>query len=117
LEHFVKLLGFTPHEALISATAGVAALMMQGHELGKIKEGYYADCILVDGNPLEDITILQDHDKLNIIMINGRVHKAGRHEYIRQDVYLPVAGQDGNSHPIVPDAEFPELKKQMQKSY
>jgi imidazolonepropionase-like amidohydrolase len=83
LEHFTKLLGFTPHESILSATAGVAALLMRGHELGKIKEGYYADCILVDGNPLDDITILQDHDKLNVIIINGRVHKAGRREYVR----------------------------------
>jgi imidazolonepropionase-like amidohydrolase len=49
---------------------------MRSHELGKIKAGYLADCILVDGNPLEDITVLQDHDKLNVIVVNGRVHKA-----------------------------------------
>lgn len=77
LEHFVNLLGFTPHESIIAATAGIAALMMRPNELGKIQPGYYADCILVDGDPLEDISILQDHDKLNVIMINGRVHKAG----------------------------------------
>lgn len=77
LEHFVKLLGFTPHEAIIAATAGVAALMMRSGELGKIQKGYYADCILVDGDPLADISILQDHDRLNVICINGRVHKAG----------------------------------------
>lgn len=81
LEHFVTLLGFTPMESIIAATAGVAKLFMREHELGKVQEGYYADCILVDGSPLEDITILQDHDKLNIIVINGRVHKAGRKEY------------------------------------
>jgi hypothetical protein len=38
LEHFVKLLGFTPHEAIIAATAGVAKLFMRGHELGAIRE-------------------------------------------------------------------------------
>lgn len=77
----MKLLGFTPHESIIAATAGVAALLMRGHELGRIAPGYYADCILVDGNPLEDISILQDHDRLNVIIINGRVHKAGWKEY------------------------------------
>lgn len=111
LEHFVKLLGFTPMESLIAATAGVAKLLMRDHELGKIQEGFYGDCILVDGNPLEDITVLQDHDKLNVIVINGRVHKAGRKEYVAP----PVAGQDHNAHPIVPD--FPEVKKDMQKNY
>lgn len=72
---------------------------MRGHELGQVKEGYYADVILVDGDPLKDIEILQDHDRLNVIVINGRVHKAGRAEYVAP----PVAGQDANSHPIVPD--------------
>lgn len=111
LAHFVNLLGFTPMEALIAATAGVAKLFMRENELGMIKEGYFADCILVDGNPLEEIEVLQDHDKLNVILINGRVHKAGRKEYVAP----PVAGQDGNAHPIVPD--FPEVKKEMQKNY
>jgi len=111
LAHFVDLLGFTPMESLIAATAGVAKLMMRENELGKISEGYYADCILVDGNPLEDITILQDHEKLNVICINGRVHKAGRREFLPP----PVAGQDDNAHPIVPD--FPEVQKEMQKNY
>jgi len=113
LEHFVKLLGFTPHEALIAATAGVAKLMMRSDNLGKIQPGYFADCILVDGNPLDDITILQDHSKLNIICINGRVHKAGRKEYIPP----PVAGQDNNSHVIVPDMEYPDVERAMQKQY
>ncbi|CAK1358956.1 unnamed protein product [Cercospora beticola] len=113
LAHFVDLLKFTPHEAILAATRGVAALFMRGHELGQIKPGYYADCILVDGNPLEDITILQDHDKLNVICINGRVHKAGRKEFIPP----PVSGQDGNAHVIVPDMEVPEVKRDMQKNY
>jgi len=104
-------LGFTPMEAIIAATAGVAKLFMREHELGRIQEGYYGDCILVDGDPLEDIKVLQDHDKLNVIVINGRVHKAGRKEYVPP----PVAGQDDDRHPIVPD--FPEVKKQMQKNY
>jgi imidazolonepropionase-like amidohydrolase len=63
-------------DAIIAATAGVAELFFQPHELGKVQPGYFADCILVDGNPLEDIKILQDKDKLKAIMINGRLHKS-----------------------------------------
>ncbi|KAJ9228638.1 hypothetical protein DTO207G8_8333 [Paecilomyces variotii] len=81
LEHFVKLLDFTPMEAIIAATAGVGKLFMQEHELGKVQPGFYADMILVDGNPLEDITIFQDHTKLNVIMINGRIHKASPKDF------------------------------------
>ena len=54
---------------------------MRSHEMGQIKPGNYADCLLVDGDPLEEIELLQDHDRLNVIVINGRVHKAGRKEY------------------------------------
>lgn len=72
-------------ESILAATAGVAKLFMREDELGKIAPGYYADCILVDGNPLEDITILQNHDKLNVIMINGRIHKASYKEFLKTD--------------------------------
>ena len=111
----MKLLDFTPHEAIIAATRGVAKLMMRPHELGQVKTGYYADCILVNGNPLEDITVLQDHDKLDVICINGRVHKAGGKEFVPP----PVSGQDGGRHVIVPDmqSELPEVKRQMQKQW
>lgn len=85
LEHFVKLLDFTPMESIIAATAGVAKLFMQEDELGKIKPGYLADCILVDGNPIENISILQEHDKLNIIMINGRIYKASSKEFVKAE--------------------------------
>lgn len=90
LEHFVKILDFTPMESIISATAGVAKLFMREDELGKILPGYFADCILVDGNPLDDISILQDHDKLNVILINGRVHKASYKEFTKIEAPTPI---------------------------
>lgn len=83
---------------------------MRSDVMGQIKIGNYADCVLVDGKPLDDVEVLQDHDKLNVIMINGRVHKAGRTEYVAP----PIAGQDGNSHTIVPD--YPQVKREMQKN-
>jgi len=109
LEHFVKLFGYTPMETILLATAEGGKLFMREHELGKIQPGYFADCILVNGNPLEDITILQDHDKLDVIMINGRVHKSSPLEHYQP---LPIAGQGGRV--IVPDLKFPEQKKDMQ---
>lgn len=69
-------------ESLLAATAGVAKLFMREHELGMIAPGYFADCILVDGNPLEDISVLQNHDKLDMILINGRIHKAVQNEFM-----------------------------------
>ncbi|MDI1489553.1 MAG: hypothetical protein OHK93_000750 [Ramalina farinacea] len=81
LEHFVKLLDFTPMKSIIAATAGVAKLFMQENELGKIAPGFYADCILVNGDPLKDISVLQEHDKLDVMMINARLHKASFREF------------------------------------
>ncbi len=99
-------MGFTSHESIIAATYGVAKLMLRANEMGQVKAGNYADLILVDGNPIENIDVLQDHSKLNVIMINGRVHKAGRREFVPP----PVAGQDGNKHAIVPDVPIREGK-------
>ncbi|KAL9097298.1 MAG: hypothetical protein Q9165_000725 [Trypethelium subeluteriae] len=94
LEHFVKLLKFTPMESVVAATAGIAKLFMREDELGKILPGYFADCILVDGDPLEDISILQDHDKLNAIIINGRIHKLSHKELLRNQPQPAMAEKE-----------------------
>ena len=46
-----------------------------GHELGLIKEGYLADLLLVAGDPLADVSILQHPANLVAIMKEGRFHK------------------------------------------
>src|SRR6185503_6998750 len=55
LEHFVKLLGFTPAEAIAAATRHGGALMDMPGDLGQVKPGFLADLLLVDGDPLSDI--------------------------------------------------------------
>jgi imidazolonepropionase-like amidohydrolase len=49
--------------------------LLRPDELGKIQPGYLADLILIDGDPLADITIPQDHGKIHCIMKDGRFHK------------------------------------------
>lgn len=71
LEYFVDLCGFTPMETLLSATALGGEIMGQPDELGKVQKGYLADLILVDGNPLDDIKILQDRDRITAVMKDG----------------------------------------------
>lgn len=75
LEYFVDLLGFTPMEALLSATKLGGEIMEQPGELGQIAEGYLADMILVDGDPVKDVKILQDRNNLLAIMKDGQFHK------------------------------------------
>lgn len=75
LEHFVRLFGFTPLEAITAATRHGGELMMRGGELGQVRPGYLADLLLVDGDPARDIAILQDRERLLAIMQDGRFHK------------------------------------------
>lgn len=75
LEYFVKYLGFTPMEAIVSATQYGGQIMMKPNELGMIKVGYLADILLVDGDPLANIAILQDQDRLLAVMKDGTFYK------------------------------------------
>jgi hypothetical protein len=50
--------GFHPLEVIQHATANGAKVLGQAHELGRIKAGYLADVIVVNGNPLENLHIL-----------------------------------------------------------
>ena len=44
--------------------------------MGRVAPGYLADILLVDGNPLLDLSLLQDRNALLAIMKDGRFHKA-----------------------------------------
>lgn len=75
LRLFVEWFGFSPAEALRSATQYGGQLMNMGDELGLIKEGYLADLLLVEGDPLADIGVLEDQANLSVIIKDGRFHK------------------------------------------
>ena len=75
LEYFVKYLGFTPMEAIVAATKLGGEIMMQPRELGLVKEGYLADLLLVDGDPLANISLLQDKDRILAVMKDGTFYK------------------------------------------
>ena len=63
-------------EILISATSVNAALVQKEGELGVVRAGALADLLLVDGNPLDDINLLEHHGRnLAIVMKNGRIYK------------------------------------------
>lgn len=74
LQIFVDHFGYTPAEALNAATALGGELM--NLEVGRVKQGWLADLLLVDGDPTQDVSILQDKDKLVMIMKDGALYKA-----------------------------------------
>ena len=63
------------HEAILSATRTNAALFGMADEIGTVEEGKRADLILVDGEPLDDIGVLQDAAKIVVVMRDGHVRK------------------------------------------
>jgi imidazolonepropionase-like amidohydrolase len=72
---FVDVLGFSPMETLVAATKHGGEIMGKPGELGLIVPGALADLLVVDGDPLADITLLQDRSRLRMIMQDGRLHK------------------------------------------
>ncbi len=76
--HFVKFFGYTPAEALKCATAVGGDLMGLKGELGVIREGALADLLLVDGNPLNDQSVLVGPDRFTMIMKDGWLRKDPR---------------------------------------
>jgi imidazolonepropionase-like amidohydrolase len=86
IEYFVDLVGMSPMEAIMAATRYGGQIMSMGHELGMIREGFLADVLLVDGDPLADVRILQDKKRLLAIMKDGKFHKepAARQSFVRR---------------------------------
>ncbi|KAL6867093.1 hypothetical protein J3F83DRAFT_106412 [Trichoderma novae-zelandiae] len=63
-----------PAEILRSATVNAAKLLMREGGLGQVKEGFLADFIVLDGNPLEDITVLDRAEEHVLAVVkDGRV--------------------------------------------
>jgi imidazolonepropionase-like amidohydrolase len=75
LEYFVKYLGFTPMEAIQAATRRGGEVMLRGGELGQVREGFLADLLLVDGDPVASIAILQDRARILAVMKDGVFHR------------------------------------------
>jgi imidazolonepropionase-like amidohydrolase len=73
LQIFVEQFGFTAAETLVAATRQGGELMAM--DVGQIKAGMLADLLIIDGDPLVDITILQDKTKIPVVMKDGAFHR------------------------------------------
>ena len=65
--------GLSPMDAIVTATKRGAEAMRLEKELGTLEEGKLADLIVVDGDPLQDIKILQDIDRLKMVFKEGDI--------------------------------------------
>jgi imidazolonepropionase-like amidohydrolase len=78
-------------EAIVSATKYGGQIMLQGNDLGEIKEGHFADMLLVDGDPLANISILNDKSRILAVMKDGEFYRAPEIRSSRQRLGLSAA--------------------------
>jgi imidazolonepropionase-like amidohydrolase len=71
IQVFVDVIGYPPVEAIRCATLWGAELMRMADRIGSIQAGKLADLVIVDGDPLHDIAVLQDRRRLSV-MQGGR---------------------------------------------
>ena len=68
-------IGLSPMEAIVSATRVASESLGLGSRLGTIEPGKLADLIVVEGDPLKDIAVLQRKDKIVVVMKDGQFYK------------------------------------------
>ena len=67
--------GMTPLQALVASTTSAADLLGIADQTGSLAVGKVADLIVVDGNPLDDVRVLRDLDRVTLVMRGGTVFK------------------------------------------
>jgi imidazolonepropionase-like amidohydrolase len=67
--------GMTPMQAILASTRTAAECMEIDHDTGTLEAGKLADIIVVDGDPLADISLLQQRKRLALIMKSGEIVK------------------------------------------
>ncbi len=72
---FLSKYGLSTNKALQSATLIAAKILGLDNDIGSIKEDKMADIIIIKGNPLENIEILNDRDSIVFIMKSGNIVK------------------------------------------
>lgn len=78
LEYFVDLFGMRPAEALLCATRNGGEAMDPSGALGTLQAGNRADFLLVDGDPLADVRLLQQRDRLTVFKSGRQVEFASQ---------------------------------------
>jgi imidazolonepropionase-like amidohydrolase len=76
LQYFVDYYGYSAAEALVCATRNGGLAMRSEGDLGTLQAGMLADMILVDGDPLLDLSVLTDKARLHLVIKDGEIHSA-----------------------------------------
>jgi imidazolonepropionase-like amidohydrolase len=89
-EFALRAQALSPLAVLQSATINPAKMVGQPELLGQIKEGFWADVLFLNRNPLEDVTVFDRPEECVLgVMKEGRVYKS-RWEGLKEDADIPV---------------------------
>lgn len=75
IQLLVERIGMSPMEAIIAATRNAAEAVGLASRIGTLTKGKLADVIVVDGNPLVDVKILREADKILMVIKEGVIVK------------------------------------------
>jgi imidazolonepropionase-like amidohydrolase len=67
--------GYSEMESICAGTINAAKVMEMTQDIGSLDVGKYADIVVVDGNPMEDIKVLGDAKQVKLVMKSGKVMK------------------------------------------
>src|SRR5690606_32901378 len=107
-EYFVDLFGYTPFEVLMAATRDGGRAADPTGMVGTLEPGKYADIVVVDGDPLTDITVLQRHDRISAVIKGGQ-------PYVGLTNNNPYAALPKSLDPVeapeIPHSREPEIER------
>ncbi|HZW33769.1 MAG TPA: amidohydrolase family protein [Isosphaeraceae bacterium] len=92
LTFFVRDVGFSPLETITCATKTGGEIMGRGHEIGTVEPGKLADLLVVDGDVLAEIALLEDRARF-LAVIQGGAIKAGQLAAGSRSTARPEAGR------------------------
>jgi imidazolonepropionase-like amidohydrolase len=112
LELLMTYAGLSALEAIQAGTQNGARMLNLEGKIGTVQNGMLADLIVVDGDPVKDITVLQDRRRIETVVKDGRPvifdeeavarrwpHERGQVYSVADLTYdLVVEGQDGENH-------------------
>jgi imidazolonepropionase-like amidohydrolase len=73
LELLVDICGMSPMQAIVTSTKNCAETLHMEHKLGTLEPGKSADVLVVDGDPLKNIRLLQEKNNILMVMKGGAV--------------------------------------------